>query len=105
MKAYELLNSPDIWCQESPAETAQGNKAYALDPRAVKWCALGAIQKAYPPAKWEQGMDSVLWALCVSEKGIARMTKSDKECCVMEWNDDRGTSFRDIQEVLKEADL
>ena len=105
MKAYELLNSPDIWCQESPAETAQCKKVYAVDPRAVRWCALGAIQKVYPPVQWEEAMDSVLRALCVSEKGIARMTESDKACCLMEWNDDRGTSFRDIQEVLKEADV
>ena len=105
MKAYELLNSPDIWCQESPAKAAQGNKVYALDPRAVKWCALGAIQKVYPPAEWEEAMDNVLRALCVSEKGIAQMTKSDKQCCLMEWNDDRGTSFGDIREVLKKAGI
>jgi hypothetical protein len=84
MKAYELLNSPDIWCQESPAETAQGKKVYAVDPRAVRWCALSAIQKVYPPVQWEEAMDSVLRALCVSEKGIARITKTDKACCLME---------------------
>ena len=105
MKAYELLNSPDAWCQETPAEAAQGNKVYALDPRAVRWCALGAIQKVYPPAQWEEAMDGALRALSVSERGIARMTKSDKQCCLMEWNDDRRPSFRDIREVLKEADV
>jgi hypothetical protein len=105
MKAYELLNSPDAWCQESPAEAAQGNKVYALDPRAVKWCALGAIDKIYPPAQREEAMDRVLRALSVSEKGIARLNKSDKACCIMEWNDDQWTSFRDIREVLKKADV
>jgi hypothetical protein len=104
-KAFELLNSPDIWCQESPAETAQDNKGDALDPRAVKWCALGSIQKVYPSARWEETMDHVLRALCVSEAGIAQMTKSDKGCCLMEWNDDPGTSFRDIREVLEKADV
>jgi len=105
MKAYALLNSPDVWCQESPAEAPQGNRVPALDPRAVKWCALGAIQKVYPAAQWEEAMDCVLRALSVSEKGIARLTESDKACCLMEWNDDRGTSFGDIQEVLKKADV
>jgi hypothetical protein len=105
MKAHELLNSPHIWCQESPAETGQGKKVPALDPRAVKWCALGAIQKIYHPNQWEEAMDKVLRALSVSERGIARLTESDKVCCLMEWNDDRGTSFRQIQEVLKEADV
>jgi hypothetical protein len=49
MKAHELLNSSEAWCQESPAEDRQGNKLQALDPRAVKWCALGAIQKRILP--------------------------------------------------------
>jgi hypothetical protein len=70
MKAYELLNSPYAWCQETPAEAAQGNKVYALDPRAVRWCALGAIEKVYPPARWEEAMDSVLRSLGVSEGGL-----------------------------------
>jgi hypothetical protein len=105
VKAYELLNSPNAWCQGSLAEAAQGNKVPALDPRAVRWCALSAIQTVYPPAQWEEAINGVLRALSVSERGIARMTKSDKACCLMEWNDDRGSSFRDIREVLKEADV
>jgi alkylhydroperoxidase family enzyme len=105
MKAYELLNSAGAWCQESPGETAQSKKVYAFDPSAVKWCALGAIEKVYSPAQWEQAMDSVLRALGVSEKGLAQLRKSDKACCIMEWNDDRWTSFRDIQEVLKKANV
>jgi hypothetical protein len=105
MKAHELLRSPDTWCQESPAEDAQGNKVQALDPNAVKWCALAAVQKTYPPSRWEEMMDRVLRALSVSEKGIAQLTKSDKACCLIEWNDDRSYSFQDIREVLIEADV
>ena len=105
MKAHELLSSPDTWCQESPAKDAQDNKVQALDPNAVKWCALAAVQKTYPPSQWEEMMDRLLRALSVSEKGIAQLTKSDKVCCLMEWNDDRAYSFRDIREVLIEADV
>src|SRR5260370_41967100 len=49
MKAHELLNCPEVWCQESPAEDGQGNKLQAHDPPAKKWGALAAIQKVYPP--------------------------------------------------------
>jgi hypothetical protein len=105
MKAYELLSSPDTWCQESPAEDARGNRVPAFHPEAVKWCALGAIQKTYPPLQWEQAMDRVLRLLSVSEKGIRQLTKSDKACCLMEWNDDQNSSFREIREVLLEVDL
>ena len=105
MKAHELLSSPATWCQESPAEDAYGNRVPAFHPHAVKWCALTAIQNSYPPLEWEEAMDRLLHALCVSEKGIRQLTKSDKACCLMEWNDDRNSSFQDIREILVEADI
>jgi hypothetical protein len=105
MKAHELLNSPEAWCQESPAEDPRGNKLQAFDSRAVKWCALGAIQKAYPPSQWGEAMDRLLRVLSVSEQGLAQMTKSDKACCLMEWNDDRRSSFQEVWEILLSADI
>jgi hypothetical protein len=105
MKAHELLDSPDAWCQESPAENRRGHKLQALDPRAVRWCALGAIQRVYPPSEWGEGMDRLLRALSISEQGLAHMTQSDKACCLMEWNDDRHCSFVEVREVLFCADI
>src|ERR1700726_4110532 len=105
MKAHELLNSPETWCKESPAEDQQGNKLQAFDPRAVKWCALGAIQKAYPSSQWGEAMDRLLRVLSVSEQGLAQMTKSDKACCLMEWNDDCQRSFLEVSKNLLSADI
>ena len=105
MKAYELLTSSEAWCQESPAEDRQGNKLQALDPRAVKWCALGAIQKAYPASQWAEAMDRLLRALSVSDQGLAQMTKSDKACSLMEWNDNPRCSFAELKEILLSADI
>jgi len=105
MKAHELLNSPETWCQESPAQDRQGNKLQALDPRAEKWCALGAIQKAYPFSQWGDAMDRLLRALMVSEQGLAQMTNSDKACSLMEWNDDRQSSFLEVRKTLLAADI
>ena len=105
MKAHELLSLPEAWCQESPAEDPRGNKLQALDPQAVRWCALGAIQKVYSPSQWGKAMDRLLRALSVSEQGLAQMTMSDKACCLMEWNDDRRSSFQEIREILLSADV
>ena len=105
MKAYDLLNSPQAWCQESPAQDRQGNKLQALDPRAVKWCALSAVQKAYPTSGWGEAMDRVLLALSVSKPGLAQMTKSDKACSLIEWSDDRQSSFQEVREILLSADV
>jgi hypothetical protein len=105
MKAHELLSSPDLWCQESPAKDAHGLKVETFNPEAVKWCALAAIQKTYPSCQWEAAMDRLLRALSVSEEGIARMTISDKAGSLMEWNDDGKCSFRDIRETLLQANV
>lgn len=105
MKAHELLKSPETWCQQSPAEGPQGHRLQAFDPRAVRWCALGAIQKTYPSSQWGEAMDRLLRALSVSEWGLAQMTKSDKACCLMEWNDDPQSSFLEIREILLRVDI
>ena len=105
MKARELLHSPEVWCQEAPAQDQHGNKLEALDPRAVKWCVLAAIQKTYEPSQWSEAMDRLLRALSVSEAGLAQMSKADKACCLMEWNDDGQTSFAEIREMLFLADI
>jgi hypothetical protein len=105
MKAHELLTSPDKWCKESPAEDFQGHKLQAHDPRSVKWCALGAIQRAYPCPQWGKAMDGVLRALSVSELGLAQMNNSDKQCSIMEWNDDGQSSFAEIRGILLAVDI
>jgi hypothetical protein len=105
MKAHELLNSPEAWCQEAPAKDRRGYKLQAFDPRAVKWCALAAIQKTYDPSQWEEAMDRLLRALSVSEHGLALMSKSDKACHLMEWNDDPQNSLKEIWEILYLADI
>ena len=94
MKAREFLHSPEVWCQEAPAQDQHGNKLEAFDPRAVKWFVLAAIQKTYEPSQWSEAMDRLLRALSVSEAGLAKMTKADKGCCLMEWNDDGHTSLQ-----------
>jgi hypothetical protein len=87
------------------AEDVHGNKVPAFHPEGLKWCALAAIQKLYAPSQWEKTMDRLLRALSVSEKGIGQLSNSDKACCLMEWNDDRSSSFQEIREILLKADV
>jgi hypothetical protein len=84
MKAHELLSSPETWCQEALAKDARGDNVRPFNPKAVQWCALAAVQKVYPPSRWDEAMNRVLRALSVSEKGIKQLSKSDKACYV--WN-------------------
>jgi hypothetical protein len=105
MKVFELLNLLVVQSEASSTEVWRGNQLEVLDSWAEKWCVLGAIQKAYPPGQWEQAMDRVLRALDVSEQGLARMSKYDKACCLMEWSDDCRSSFLEVRDILVLADI
>jgi hypothetical protein len=57
-------------------------------------------------SQWDEAMNRVLRAFSVSEKGIKRLSESDKACCVMEWNDQRESSYHEIRKILfEEADV
>jgi hypothetical protein len=105
MKAHELLSSPETWCQEALAKDARGDNVPPFNPKAVQWCALAAAQKVYPSPQWDEAMNRVLRALSVSEKGIKQLSRSDKACCVMGWNDRRESSYHEIRKILLEADV
>jgi hypothetical protein len=49
------------------------------------------------PAKWCQESPAM--------EGIRQLSRTDKACCLMEWNDDQNASFGEIWEILLEADL
>jgi hypothetical protein len=105
MKVYELLSLLVVQSEDSSRDVLRGNQLEELDSWAEKWCVLGAIHKAYPPEQWEQVMDRVLRALNVSEQGLARMSKYDKACCLMEWSDDCRCSFLEVRDILVSADI
>ena len=52
-----------------------------------------------------EAMDCLLRTLSISECGFAQMSESDKACSIMEWNDDRQTSYLEIKELLLNADI
>jgi hypothetical protein len=105
MKAYELLNLLVVRSEDSSTEVWRGNQLEVLNSWAEKWCVLDAIQATYTPELWEQAMDRVLRALNVSEQGLARMSKCDKACCLMEWSDDCRSSFLEVRDILVLADI
>jgi len=73
------------WCQNAPAKTARGKATGPRDPKAVAWCALGAIEK-----------------LCGGPNDGGEVKRSLREVVwpmeIAEWND-RG--YRTAEEVAK----
>ena len=46
-KAREILSNPECWCKKHDASDENGNFINPTSERAVKWCIIGAYQKAY----------------------------------------------------------
>jgi hypothetical protein len=46
-RAWKLIAAPEQWCKGMNSQTDEGFGCHVDDPRAVRWCALGAILKVY----------------------------------------------------------
>lgn len=49
--ARELIRDPARWCQDAFACDADGDAVHTLDPQAVRWCAVGALNKVAPSSE------------------------------------------------------
>lgn len=87
MKAYELLDSPEKWCQWSDGLTAAGEKVGGRNPAAVKWCMRGAVECCY-------GDDSLLY------KKFGRRHDTP-----VQFNDTPGRTWEEVHALLKELDI
>ena len=97
MKAYELLADPAKWAQGYEAYNANGEGCMATSLDAVKWCAMGAIEKVHYPysSTRDAAYDKLLNYLFVYT-GYR---------FVGNWNDAKTTTHADVVRVLKELDL
>lgn len=94
MKAWELLDSPEKWCQNALALDAGGH--IVLDcqsPRAVRWCAVGALLRCYGDR--------------TTEYGAARLKLYDiiGEEIISSWNNAPARTFEEVRNALIAADV
>jgi hypothetical protein len=89
MKAWQLLDSREKWCQHTYAMDADG---YIVDPTledAVCWCIDGAMKKCYGssmlPARFYE-------------------RTADYSCSVT-YNDDPKRTWEEVHALLKELDI
>ena len=89
MKAWQLLDSKEKWCQRQYAMDANG---YTVDPAAedaVCWCIDGAIKKCY-----ESGM--------LPRRFYERIPEYS---CSVTYNDDPRRTWEEVHALLKELDI
>ena len=97
MKAYELIDKPEKWCQEHYAVDEDGDGT--LLSHGVAFCALGAIYKAYD---LEEGVDSIV-SLPEGSKLILYLTNLLGHGSIAVWND--GSDWETVYGTLKELDI
>lgn len=89
MKAYELLDSPDKWCQGSSAVTKEGLLTNWCDKAAIKRCAESAIMHCH--RNWQEKLSLV---------------RAKTGCYLIHrWNDAPERIWEEVYAVLKELDI
>ena len=59
-------------------------------------CAAAAGRSYGTDVHFDNGLTHTASLYSPSDRGLAQMTKSDKACSLMEWNDDRRCSFAEV---------
>ena len=88
LKAWQLVKKG--WCQGYYACTKDGVMCEYNDPRAVKWCIMGALDKVYPSSSGE--------AVHKIEKALGGKS-------LPLWNDAKGRTQAQVVHVLRRLDL
>lgn len=103
MKVSQILTDKSKWTQGAAARFSNGKDAYATDPKAVKFCLLGAISKS---CGWREGNSvGAKFSRKLTVKICAKVEKHIKDSSIVHWNDNKERTFEDIQKVIKELDL
>lgn len=95
-KAYELLDSPEKWCQGPYAEDASGEAVDERSPDACSWCLVGAISRCYMP-DGDDDLRDYLRACNAIRKAVG------VECG--RWNDAPERTFQEVRDVLLKLDI
>lgn len=88
-KAADLIEPEGRWTQSAAARDSQGTWVTSRDPRAVCWCAIGALNRA--------GDDLVLSSVAA---GFVRDLIGD---AVGSWNDTKGRTQAEVVKALRDA--
>jgi hypothetical protein len=95
VKVYELLATPDKWCQWHFAVNASGMSVSSLSHDACRWCTSGGINFCYSDSndrtKMYQKVVDVL-----QKRGFM---------AVADFNDNPNTKHKDILNLLKKLDV
>ncbi len=96
MKAYELLDSPEKWCQNDMAQDMDGKPANFERSSAYRFCALAAILLCYP-------MDVAVVDHPERRRFLESIGLSPGN--VGAWNDAPERTWQEVYDALRKADV
>lgn len=98
--ALELIHDPECWIKNTEAMTADNRVISAYDPKATKFCMLGAIAAAYRMRRYRT--PSVKEGV---QKLIEELLPFDTWESIDEFNDAEDTTHEDVVLMFKRAIL
>lgn len=90
MKAYELLDSREKWCQGYTALDKQGNVVWSASEDACAYCIVGAVLRCYPRDQQSTTFDKLSNVL---QRGAST------------WNDAPERTWEEVHALLKRLDI
>lgn len=91
MTLRQLFDRPEKWAQKSMALDAQGKPVHYNSDKAVCWCLLGGLCKAYGPER--------------AEELITDVRKHLGKTSVVNWNDHTDRVFEDVVKLMDSMKL
>lgn len=88
MKAYQVIDSPEKWTRKAHARCKHGKECDPCSKAAISWCAIGAIEKAYPYNKQHE---------------IVQFLSGEINQWITAWND--SSDWETVYNKLKELDI
>ncbi len=97
MKAWKLFKSKENWCKGWFALSKEKMNVSANSPDAIKWCAVGALRKAY-------NQDTLVYFEMERKlhNYVDLKTRFDE---IAKWNDHENQRWGRVKAVLKRLDI
>lgn len=105
MKAYEILSQPDAWTKGRYAETRNGDTCNPRSETAVRWCMLGAIDRAMEEQPDCAYRNAVMKVATYLREALHVQVIADKTNIISHWNDAPERTAEDVIDVLRKLDL
>lgn len=98
MKVYELLDSPEKWCQGALAKDAEGRALPHDSEGATAWCLVGACDRCYPDPQERSIVSDRLCQILATYGEMRRFG-------IAGWNDRTERTWMDIDRLVRALDI